>query len=147
MRQAIALALLLIAGCTTAPAVRPAADAAVVREPPAQPASAGAGEQPEPEAAGDVATRPRNAAAVSLQADADRLRAAGDLERAAATLERALRIDSRDPVLWLALAEVRLAQGDAAQAAGLARRAETLAPAGSAEAARARALAARAGGG
>ncbi|MGD8906700.1 MAG: tetratricopeptide repeat protein, partial [Gammaproteobacteria bacterium] len=90
--------------------------------------------------------RPRNPAAVSLQTTAEEQRAAGDLERAAATLERALRIDSRDPRLWLALAEIRLEQGDRAQASGLARRAETLAPAGSPEAARARALAARAAG-
>lgn len=145
MRQALVLAILMTAGCTVGPAVRPASDVAVSPGP-GEPAATGvtATTTEGPDAGPPV--RPRNAAAVSLQADAERQRAAGDLERSAATLERALRIDSRDPALWLALAEVRLEQGDTVQAAGLARRAETLAAPGSAEAARARALAARAGG-
>lgn len=70
----------------------------------------------------------------------------GESEKAVATLERALRIDPRDPLLWLDLAEIRLEQGDRVQAAQLARRAETLAAPGSPAAARARALAERAGG-
>lgn len=142
------LVALLIGGCTVGPAVRPASDAAVetppVPETPAAPSEPSGADSP-PTPAGP-AGRPRNPAAVSLQTTAEEQRAAGDLERAAATLERALRIDSRDPRLWLALAEIRLEQGDLAQASGLARRAETLAPAGSPEAARARALAAQATG-
>lgn len=140
------MVVLLIGGCTVGPSVRPASDAAVETAPapevsPSRPSDADG--SPAPAA---PVERPRNPAAVSLQTTAEEQRAAGDLERAAATLERALRIDSRDPRLWLALAEIRLEQGDRAQASGLARRAETLAPAGSPEAARARALAARAAG-
>ncbi|KPK57135.1 MAG: hypothetical protein AMJ59_20410 [Gammaproteobacteria bacterium SG8_31] len=138
--------LALFSGCTVGPAVRPASDAAVEPVgPPAvsTPEASAVGEQPPVSRPAD---RSRNAAAVSLQATAEQQRASGDLERAAATVERALRIDSRDPRLWLTLAEIRLEQGDADQAAGLARRAETLPPAGSPEAARARALAARAAG-
>lgn len=46
---------------------------------------------------------------------------------AAAGIERALRIEPRNPRLWQELARVRLAQGDAEQAEGLARRANTMA--------------------
>lgn len=139
--------LLLVAGCTVGPAVRPASEAAVepveaAKSPATTAPSAGGPALPE-----SPAERPRNAAAVSLQATAEQQRAAGDLDLAAATLERALRIDSRDPRLWLSLAEIRLEQGDPGQAAALARRAETLAAPGSEDAARARALAARAAGG
>ena len=88
----------------------------------------------------------RNAAAVSLQTIAESQHVAGELELAAASVERALRIDSRDPQLWLLLARIRLDQGEPGQAAGLARRAETLAAPGSETAAEARALAARAAG-
>lgn len=148
LRTIPALALLLLAGCVSAPPVRPAADAAVTTDgsqsvgaPP--PGAGEAGAKPAP-----VTTeRPRNTAATSLQTTAEQQRAAGEPERAAATLERALRIDPKDPSLWLSLAEIRLEQGDRAQAAQLARRAETLAAPGSDAAARARALAERAGGG
>jgi len=118
-----------------------------------EPAAAPAATAPQPAVGEGTAPvpgpeeRPRNAAAASLQSTAEQQRALGDTDRAAATLERALRIDPRDPMLWLSLAEVRLEQGNRAQAAELARRAETLAVPGSATAARARALAERAGGG
>ena len=46
---------------------------------------------------------------------------------AVAGLERALRIEPRNARLWHELAKVRLAQGDADQAEGLARRANSLA--------------------
>lgn len=51
----------------------------------------------------------------------------GDLNSAAASLERAQRIAPREPQVLYRLAEVRLAQGDAAQAEQLARRALTYA--------------------
>jgi Flp pilus assembly protein TadD len=140
--------LLLVAGCASGPQTRPASGGAL--EPAARPATAVP--QPGGGAAGTQSApapsvRPRNAAAASLQATAEQQRASGDTEKAAATLERALRIDPRDPMLWLSLAEIRLQQGDRSQAVELARRAETLAAPGSDAAARARALAGRAGGG
>lgn len=46
---------------------------------------------------------------------------------ATATLERALRIDPRDPAVWLELGRVKLAQGDRAQAQNMGRRALSLA--------------------
>jgi len=55
------------------------------------------------------------------QADADSQ--AGRLDNAVAGLERALRIEPKNPRLWLALARQRFLQGDAAQAEQLAERA------------------------
>ena len=46
---------------------------------------------------------------------------------AAATLERALRIEPRNPRLWLELAQYHLAQGDSLQAEQMARRADAFA--------------------
>jgi tetratricopeptide (TPR) repeat protein len=53
-------------------------------------------------------------------------RSAGELDRAAATLERGLALSPDDPALWVELAEVRLAQGNAALAQETARKALTL---------------------
>lgn len=77
------------------------------------------------------APAPRNSAAVALQAQADRERAAGNSAQAASTLERAVRIDPADGALWLALARLRLDQGQRELAVELARRAESLAAPGS----------------
>jgi predicted Zn-dependent protease len=64
-----------------------------------------------------------NAAVRSLVAQAGADLEAGRSTNAAAGLERALRIEPRNPRLWQELARVRLAQGDAEQAEGLATRA------------------------
>jgi hypothetical protein len=53
--------------------------------------------------------------------------AAGRYEQAAAAIERALRIEPRQPVLWLELGNIRLKEGDYAQAEGLGRKALSLA--------------------
>jgi Flp pilus assembly protein TadD len=58
-------------------------------------------------------------------------RRAGDYGAASATLERALRIEPSAPAVWLELARVRLLEGNYAQAGQLARKAGSLAPAGS----------------
>lgn len=50
---------------------------------------------------------------------------AGKREAEGASLERALRIEPRNPWLWLQLAQVRLAQGQYAQAITLARKANS----------------------
>lgn len=52
---------------------------------------------------------------------------AGDYDAAAATLERALRIEPANPLVWIEMAKVRLASGDAQQAENMARRALSLA--------------------
>jgi tetratricopeptide (TPR) repeat protein len=50
------------------------------------------------------------------------LAAGGKYAEAESTLDRALRIDSRDPNIYLALAEVYIAQGEVEQVAPAARR-------------------------
>jgi Flp pilus assembly protein TadD len=55
--------------------------------------------------------RVRNRGAVALEAQATDEFSSGDYERAAATLERAIRLDPEDARLWIALGDVRLAQG------------------------------------
>lgn len=52
---------------------------------------------------------------------------AGMREAGGASLERALRIEPRNPWLWLQLAQVRLAQGQYAQAITLARKSNSFA--------------------
>ena len=101
-----------------APVTTPAADAPAGALDPAQKDAGGAVVAP---------PRPRNAGAVSLQAQAASERTAGDYERSAATLERAIRIAPDDASLWLDLGGVRLAQGRPDLAEGMARRAAALA--------------------
>lgn len=64
-------------------------------------------------------------AALLEQSRAQRL--SGELALASSTLDRAIRIDPRDPVLWLELARVRYVEGNWAQAEQLARKARALA--------------------
>jgi Flp pilus assembly protein TadD len=67
-------------------------------------------------------------------------REAGDLGGAAATVERALTISPDEAVLWMELAEIRMAQGDFALAEEMARKALTLTDPNSVVAERARRL-------
>jgi predicted Zn-dependent protease len=55
------------------------------------------------------------------------LTAHGDLDGASATLDRALRIEPNNPLLWIERGRLRLAQSDAHQAEGCARKALALA--------------------
>lgn len=64
-----------------------------------------------------------NAAVLGLAAEARADLAAGRYANAASGLERALRIEPRNPRLWLELARLRLAQGDPGQAESIAARA------------------------
>lgn len=66
-------------------------------------------------------------AASSLMTKAESQRNAGDLAGAASTLERAVRIESRHPLLWNRLAQVRLQQGNHGLAAELASKSNALA--------------------
>jgi cytochrome c-type biogenesis protein CcmH/NrfG len=47
----------------------------------------------------------------------------GDLDGASATLDRALRIEPSNPLVWIELGRLRLAESDAHQAEGCARKA------------------------
>lgn len=51
----------------------------------------------------------------------------GDLPAASSTLDRALRIEPNNPLLWIELGRLRLAETDAHQAEGCGRKALTLA--------------------
>lgn len=106
MRHAIAIVVVL-AGCATAP------EPAGVPEPVPAPTPA----PPPPPAA-----RSENIAVAGLMETARADVAAGRLANAAASLERALRIEPRNPRLWNELAQVRLRQGQYAQAESLAAR-------------------------
>ncbi len=64
---------------------------------------------------------------LSLLTTAQQQQGGGDLNGASSSLERAQRIAPREPQVLYRLAQVRLAQGDAAQAEQLARRALTYA--------------------
>lgn len=66
--------------------------------------------------------RPTGPAAFLLD-EAQAHQRSGDLPAAAASIERAMRIEPNSPWLSLALADVRLAQGNARQAEALAQRA------------------------
>jgi predicted Zn-dependent protease len=59
---------------------------------------------------------------LALLTTAQQQQGSGDLNGAASSLERAQRIAPREPQVLYRLAEVRLAQGDAAQAEQFARR-------------------------
>jgi cytochrome c-type biogenesis protein CcmH/NrfG len=58
---------------------------------------------------------------------AQTLLAHGDFDGASSTLDRALRIEPNNPLLWIELGRVRLAESDPRQAEGCARKALALA--------------------
>ena len=73
-------------------------------------------------------------------------RASGEYAHAQADIERAIRIEPRDPYLWVELGETHLARGDRQQAAATARKAMSVAGADAAAKAAAESLLERASG-
>ena len=67
------------------------------------------------------------AAASALVGQAHTLSGSGDFGQASATLERALRIEPDNPLVWIELGRVRLAENNAAQADSTGRKALALA--------------------
>lgn len=65
-------------------------------------------------------TPPSSPAVVALLAQAKHERRAGHLERSDAALERALHIEPRNPRTWYRMAQVRLEEGNSAQAEAFA---------------------------
>ncbi len=128
------LLALLLGGCATVPPAAPA------RQPVPEPLPQPAPPQPPAEApVAPVASPPAQAPAQPLQPPpqplmsdnhavialldlAQRDSDAGRNEAAGAALERALRIEPRNPWLWHELAQLRLAQGQYAQAIAMARK-------------------------
>lgn len=80
-----------------------------------------------PSAGGLSADEQLDGPILALLSTAQQQQSGGDLNGASSSLERAQRIAPREPQVLYRLAEVRLAQGDAAQAEQLARRGLTLA--------------------
>ena len=66
-------------------------------------------------------------ATAALVAQAHKQATGGNYEPAAATIERALRIEPENPLLWIELGQIRLSEGNAAQADGMGRKALALA--------------------
>lgn len=75
-----------------------------------------------PSAGGLAADEQLDGPVLALLTAAQQQQGSGDLNGAASSLERAQRIAPREPQVLYRLAEVRLAQGDAAQAEQFARR-------------------------
>lgn len=128
---AIAVAVLLLAGCAgkqppalTAPSpaepiITPATGTAPGEVPVQAPGIAAPVVEPEPEPKPAMSA---NRAVIALLDRAETSNKAGQREAAGAALERALRIEPRNPWLWHELAQVRLAQGQYAQAITLAKK-------------------------
>lgn len=138
LRTWLPLALLLAAGCvpmdfgtppsrrTEAPPARPVAPpppTVVLKPVPEAPVIAPGTAEPQPP------MRPAptiSAASQALLNQSRSAQAAGNYDLAAASIERALRIDPRQPLLWLELGNVRLKEGDYAQAEAVGRKALSL---------------------
>jgi hypothetical protein len=135
--SSLALAvLLLLAGCvppdlgTPEPTQRspvPAQPApppvAVVRPVPAPPSVTPGTVEPRPP---QRAAPPVGSASQALLTQSRSHQASGNYDLAAASIERALRIEPRQPVLWLELGNIRLMEADYAQAESLGRKALSL---------------------
>jgi tetratricopeptide (TPR) repeat protein len=66
-------------------------------------------------------------ATAALVAQAHKQETGGNYAPAAATIERALRIEPENPLLWIELGQIRLSEGNAAQADGMGHKALALA--------------------
>ena len=135
-RGAVLAALLLLAGCvppdfgtpdstqrTRVPAPPAPTAGAVIRPvPPVAPVPEGTMEPQPP-----LRTAPPvSSASQALLSQSRGHQAAGDYDLAAASIERALRIEPRQPVLWLELGYIRLKEADYEQAESLGRKALSL---------------------
>lgn len=137
MRKLLTLAAALaLAACQSSPPPRPAPPApqpvpAPIPQqepgsalPPAPPAPAPTPAKPKPRA---VRANVLSPASRALVAQAQAQTAKGNFPVAAASVERALRIEPDNPLLWIELGKVRAAEGNAAQAESMARKALALA--------------------
>jgi tetratricopeptide (TPR) repeat protein len=126
---ALAVAL-LAAGCSLpGPYQAPPPPGAVPREAVAEPAAiAPAAALPEAPPPAPPAREHRLLAATrSLVTQARTEQEHGDLPAASMTLDRALRIEPTNPLLWIEIGRLRLAENDARQAEGCGRKALALA--------------------
>jgi Tfp pilus assembly protein PilF len=115
-------AALLVGGCATrrAPTESPPS-------PPAAPPTQPLPYQPTPPQQPPARENHLSPATRSLVTQAQTQVAHGDLPAASSTLDRALRIEPNNPLLWIELGRLRLAQSDAHQAEICGRKALSLA--------------------
>ena len=115
MRRLLLVLLFGLSACADQPLNRPP-----------DPATGVSGSAPREEA--DADTGSGAAAAVQeLVASSRTSRASGDYAHALASIERAIRIEPRNPYLWLELGETHLSRDDPQQAAATARKAKSVA--------------------
>jgi tetratricopeptide (TPR) repeat protein len=118
----------LLGGCHTPsmrpePAGNPTAESQTPNSNPASPNAA----LPPQRAAPPPRENHLSAATSSLVTQARALVSRGDLDSASSTLDRALRIEPNNPLVWIELGRLRLAESDAHQAEGCGRKALSLA--------------------
>ncbi len=132
MRSTLLLGLLSISACTTvqpytpvgatpAPAVEREPEVPAVEIQPATPSVSVEPAQPLPPA--NTRSYTLNAASRALVTQAEAQRKTKNFIQAAATLERALRIEPNNPLLWLEYGELRMDEGNYAQAENMGRKA------------------------
>jgi uncharacterized protein HemY len=123
---AAALTVAALLSACRAPSTRPESSGNSVSEPPVQEPSPAAPNAP-PRAPPPPRENHLSAATSSLVTQARTLVSRGDLDGASSTLDRALRIEPNNPLVWIELGRLRLAESDAHQAEGCGRKALALA--------------------
>lgn len=119
LKLAVALAAVLLGGCPS-PAPRSFPSGSTL---PGAPATGPSPSVPAPRPPSAARENRLSPATQSLVTQAQTLTAHGDLDGASATLDRALRIEPNNPLLWIELGRLRLAESDAHQAEGCGRKA------------------------
>ncbi|MGC2030151.1 MAG: tetratricopeptide repeat protein [Steroidobacteraceae bacterium] len=125
-RLVAACAVALSLGGCPAPSTRPEAPSNSVVGPQGSNASPASPSMPLPPSAPPRENR-LSPATSSLVSQARALISRGDLDGASSTLDRALRIEPNNPLVWIELGRLRLAESDAHQAEGCGRKALALA--------------------
>jgi tetratricopeptide (TPR) repeat protein len=125
-RLAAACAVALLLGGCPAPSMRPEAPGNSASGP--QPGSSASPASPSvPPSVPPPRENRLSPATSSLVTQARALVSRGDLDGASSTLDRALRIEPNNPLVWIELGRLRLAESDAHQAEGCGRKALALA--------------------
>lgn len=128
---AVFTAAALLSACSLlaphAPSSQPPTPQTSSPQPPGSPAPLQSLPQPAPQVPPPARENHLSAATRSLVTQARTQVAHGDLPAASSTLDRALRIEPNNPLLWIELGRLRLAESDAHQAEGCGRKALALA--------------------
>src|SRR6266851_4458678 len=127
--RALAAALaaaVLLCGCP-APSQRAQPPGNPIPSQPSQPLPAGPLAPNPPRAQPAPRENHLSPATRSLVTQSRTLASRGDLDGASSTLDRALRIEPNNPLIWIELGRLRLAESDAHQAEGCGRKALALA--------------------